>query len=417
MPHTQATGSSPALQTNNVQPVQVKRLNIRTRLLRYLGFSSVTLVEGKKYIPSPSKPRLSFEQSERTIVKLGATFQGFRANKQTLKKLEQRLMQAPELQQGRSAQNREAKIRLAMVAAGMATLTSTDPVTVTSSTRRLLNPELKAKQFETLSHWLDVSDNELIKHIDPEICLTFPLEHLDPVDLSEQAMVININHPVDRTIMFRHCRDYCLYGEGKQLFKQLKVPVANIAHDLLPPPESCEDNETITRNFRGTRSHTDPTPTSELQVRTDLAMHNISLKTPLVINHFDPANRSMRALVIMGELFSCYRATLAAKKNASVEDPNADEDAMIKKYDLLLLQSSDTLTALSQSVMKDLYPQHFSNDYYQQVVLERQDMPGTYVWNSDSRQPRHGWLDIKDASYCRHDEILERIRADKAGPE
>ena len=112
----------------NIKPQQsIKKQSALTRLARFLGFSSIKVVPVTKYIPSSKGASQPSSNNEHTVVKLAAGFQGFRCNRKHLAMLEKELVKAPELQAGRSPENRRVKVKLAMVAAGMATLNKKRP--------------------------------------------------------------------------------------------------------------------------------------------------------------------------------------------------------------------------------------------------------------------------------------------------
>lgn len=394
-------GASPLTPIASQQPI--KKQGILTRWARFLGFSSVKVVKVTKYIPSSKAASLPPDRKEHTVVKLAEDFQGFRCNKKHLAMLETELLKAPELQSGQSQENRQARVRLAMVAAGMATVTNNDPVNITPVHRYIVAPEFQAKQFEQLHHWLNNSDTDLLKHFGKNgatIALTFPLPEVKPFDLGTIAGVDNIDNDIDKIIRFRQCRDYLLRGEGAELTKD--IPARPHLDALLPDISGACLTPDVNQHLATARIKTGkPAGTSEESFNGYNAESGIVMRTPPIIQTYDPHNHHMRALAIVEELKHCYRGLCTAAKAAHAE--NTEDDDSYKKYNRLSQSSQFVLNGVSHALMRDAWPTMFSDDLYQQLIMSSSDNAKITRWNSDSPAPRGEWMHDKDFA-----EYLER---------
>lgn len=392
---TDNVGSTTAITTSQVQH-PIKKQGLLTRWMRFLGFNSVKVVTVTKHIPSIKAESLPATKKEHTVVRLAEDFQGFRCNRKHLAMLEQRLVNAPELQHGRSEQNRQSKVRLAMVAAGMATLAGNDPVEVIPVQRYLIQPELKARQFELLNHWLNSGDADLLKSFGQkgaEMAITWPLPEVAPFELGMVAGVDNIDDDVDKIIRFRQCRDYLLHGEGAELTKEL--PVQPHLDALLPDiSEACLAPD-VNQHLATARLKTGkPVGTSEETFNSYNAEAGIVMRTPPIIQTYDPQDRYMRALTIIEELKHCYRGLCTAAK--TLYSITSEDTENYTKFNKLSQDSQFVLNGVSHALMRKAWPTVFSDHLYQQLIMPSLEDAGITRWNSDSPAPRGEWMHDRD---------------------
>ena len=95
-----------------------------------------------------------------------------------------------------------------MVASGMASLTSSNPVELSAKYPKhhhLWSQQFTAVHFQRLEAILDQSDEALLEYFSSDILQTIPLRPIDFKSVGVDAL----DTPLSRAARFRQCLDYC----------------------------------------------------------------------------------------------------------------------------------------------------------------------------------------------------------------
>ena len=366
---------------------------VGVRLVRFFGLRKVQAVDVTRQLPEKTAREMPAETlRNRSITIAGKHFIGFRSNHRNLDQLESELVSAPWLfQPGLRPEHRRSKVRLAMAAAGMARLESTDPVTLCSKRRRLWNSQLSAQQFMRLEALLNETDIEFFGRFDPQLAMTFPLQSLKPEELAAMAGVDELPTESARIIRFRQCRDYFLEGEGFDMIRGLGATWLNELPVILPLLETMHSYPGIQDFLSRLRQKTgSPKPTDPGSLQEASELHHIDFDGQLKREKFKLGEPECRFLVVTEELLNLYRTMLLfEKQDAALEGDNDRR----KSAEVRREQLEKVLTGMCHIVMKQRWPECFSENHCQTLLLPDPERKGVVRWNSDNFQPRGGWFD------------------------
>ncbi|MGI9274377.1 MAG: hypothetical protein ACR2PT_05910 [Endozoicomonas sp.] len=366
---------------------------VGTRLVRFFGLRKVQAVDVTRQLPESVSREMPAETlRNRSIAIAGRHFVGFRSNHRNLDQLEAELVTSAWLfQPGLSVEHRRSKVRLAMAAAGMARLESSDPVTLCSKRRHLWNSQLSSQQFRRLESLLNEGDIEFFGRFDPKLAMTFPLQPLKPEELADIVGVDELPTESARIIRFRQCREYYLEGEGFDIIRELGATWLNELPAMLPLLETMHSFEGIQDFLSRLRQKTGSVkPTNPESLKEAKEQHRIDFDGQVVREKFKLDEPECRFLVVAEELLNQYRAVLLFERQDAVleEDVQRGKAAEVQKEQL-----ERVFTGLCHIVMKQRWPECFSDNHCQTLLLPDPERRDVVRWNSDNFQPRGGWFD------------------------
>ena len=404
MPVSPSSGNASA---NPIPAATDVKVGLLKKLARYLGFQTVSVVTSSKpHLPkesatsgTPIRERsvkvVDTSPETRPLLtgdKAGwsADFQehyiGHRSNQKNLETLFKDLTSSGVGRRDNESDTLyEARVRLGMVASGMANLDEGGNL----SSRRQVNRALSAQQFQKLEGALSGNVAELAHKASARGQLNN--QHMLNTSWGRELLGASAGQYPMKTPEDFHQRqqllqEYFISGEGQNRLASLDFPGASeMGKYLLTNTEKLKSSELgpATQYLDAAKKDgaTEASIESEVKYVTD---HSGALVT--VTKEYNPANVDMRCLALLQELYYLDTAYLQCLTNRAMGGDDIDLDDM--QSDRANLQGA--FMGASHCLMRQALPEQMQEKSYTHTVLKNTD--GMNQWDSDMPQPRKEWL-------------------------
>ena len=373
-------GKSP--QPGHKQGLSAKLSKLGSQVSKYFRQRKVSITKGQKQ-PSPDYVQEAGKKSIHNRVASPSSKPPKNADK--LAEMEEYFLSS--LCAGASKVDNEhnrTKVKLAMVKAGMATLVARDPLAI--APRHIGSLSFTAKRKQRVEALIRLPEADFFK-----LFIQFKLFKLPAEELAKKACVDELSNPKARAIRFNQCRDFFLSGDGYSLLKKLKYKKLKNLNRLLPEDSALQlaSNPSIDPIFMEFRKRSNKIKgTDDATIKECLDRQGIDFRPGIAKATFSPREPACQALVILEELYHTYGVMFDCLKMDTMVQ---GDDQLAVKADSMRKQRQDELVKLIHFVMKENWPEYFSQNSYQQMVLQDPSRKGLTCWNSDSFHPRGGW--------------------------